>query len=149
MPDYPKEELWKEYEKEQLWKRYKNLPKNLQEAVFSEDIATIIYKLCKKNNVEESLMSKIAKQVGHIFLGMLSPDILEEKLISELQIEKGKAKKISSEINQFILLPLKTDLENIYGIKMKRNIAGENLPKNFLEEETIQRKKDVYLEEIE
>lgn len=149
MPDYPKEELWKEYEKEQLWKRYKNLPKNLQEAVFSEDIAIIIYKLCKKNNVEESLMSKIAKQVGHIFLGMLSPDILEEKLISELQIEKGKAKKISSEINQFILLPLKTDLENIYGIKMKRNIAGENLPKNFLEEETIQRKKDVYLEEIE
>ena len=149
MPDYPKEELWKEYEKEQLWKRYKNLPKNLQEAVFSEDIAIIIYKLCKKNNVEELLMSKIAKQVGHIFLGMLSPDILEEKLISELQIEKGKAKKISSEINQFILLPLKTDLENIYGIKMKRNIAGENLPKNFLEEETIQRKKDVYLEEIE
>ncbi len=37
------------YPKEQLWELYENLPKELQEAIFSSENADKIYDICTRN----------------------------------------------------------------------------------------------------
>lgn len=66
MPDYPKE---------QLWQLYQNLPENLQEAGFSEDVAQNIHEICTKNGItDEDVIFDVSENLGYVFLGLLPPD---------------------------------------------------------------------------
>ena len=88
MPNYPKE---------QLWELYKDLPKDLQEAAFSKEIAANIQEICFKNEVtSDSLIFDIAKNIGYIFLGLLPPNEFQDILEKELKIEKSKAEQIAA-----------------------------------------------------
>lgn len=114
MPDYPKE---------QLWELYKNLPKDLQKAAFSEEVAANIQEICTKNEVtDDDLIFDIAKNIGYVFLGLLPPNEFSDVLKKELKIEKSKAEQIASEITRFVFLPVKKSLEALYKIKIKPGV---------------------------
>jgi len=111
MPDYPKE---------QLRELYKDLPKDLQKATFSEEVAANIQEVCKENGIaDDDVIFDITKNIGYVFLGLLAPNEFSGVLEKELKIEKKKAEQVSSEITRFVFLPLKKSLEALYQIKIK------------------------------
>lgn len=148
MPNYPKE---------QLWELYENLPKELQEAVFSPENADKIYDICTRNGVsKENIISEIAKYTGYVLLGVLPPDELLQTFKTELELEEKSVKQIVWEISRFIFLPIKNSLELLYKVEITPSIKPEEgveikpLSKEEIKEKTIKtRKKDVYRETIE
>ena len=140
MPNYPKE---------QLRELYKDLPKDLQKATFSEEVAANIQEICAKNDItDDDVIFDITKNIGYVFLGLLAPNEFSGVLEKELKIEKKKAEQTSSEMTRFIFLPLKKSLEALYQIKIKPGIkepasakatTGKGKPK----------RKDKYRETIE
>ncbi len=141
-----------EYPKEELQKIYEALPEDLKEALFSEKTADDIYDVCVENGIEEKNL-ELAKYVGYVLLGLLSPDELEKTLKEKLTIADESAGKISQEITRLVLLPLKTNLEALYKIKIEISTEpSEKTPEQGLPEEKPTKtslKKDVYRETIE
>ena len=137
------------YSKEQLWELYKELPEELQEAIFSQKTADSIYDSCKKNGVErEEKISQISKNVGYVLIGLASPEEFKGILSKEIKLKKETAKKIYQKINDSVFFPVKGSLEKIYNIKIKIESKPENisLSKDI---EKKPREKDIYREPIE
>lgn len=109
-----------EYSKEELWSLYKQIPKDLQRATFSEQVGKDIREICDKNGItDEDLILKITKNVGYVFLGLLSPDKFSEELQQDLKIEKEVADQISGGLINIVFLPLKKSLDVLYEIEIK------------------------------
>ena len=106
--------MLKDYTPEQFWKLYEKLPQDLQDAVFSEETANNIYTICDRYDINE--ISKVAKIVGFVLLGVLPPDELYETLLKELDIDPETAKRANQEIIRFIFYPVRKSLEGLYGI---------------------------------
>ena len=143
MPEYPKEQL------EQL---YKNLPKDLQEAAFSEEITRNLQEICLKNDVrDKNIIFELTKNLGYVFLGLLPPNELQDVLEKELSLEKGKAEQIASEISRFIFLPIKNSLEALYKIEIKPGLKPKitPLPSKTAQAKRKPKKEDKYRELIE
>jgi len=150
MPNYPKE---------QLWELYENLPKELQSAIFSAETADKIYDICARNGVtDEKLISEIAKNSGYVLLGVLPLNDLQPILERELRLDKNSLKQIVWEINRFIFLAVKDDLEALYKIEItpaapnqetisEKEIKISSSPENSKIKRT--RKKDTYRETVE
>lgn len=133
----------KEYPPEELWKLYEVLPKELQEAIFSQETSESIRQACERNHLEEKI-PEVAKYVGLVLMGLLDPDNFERELVDDLKIEKEKAKNIAQEITRFVFFPLRTTLELLY----KKEIQQAPKPKEVLEEEKP-KKRDIYREPLE
>jgi len=112
--------MLKEYTQEQFWKLYEKLPKDLQDAIFSEETANNIYTVCDRYEIDE--IPKVAKIVGFILLGVLPPDELYENLVKELYIDPVVAKKVAQELIRFIFYPVRKSLEELYGIAVKKSL---------------------------
>jgi hypothetical protein len=108
----------KEYTKEELWKIIEKLPDELKEAVFSEKTAEDIFNICTRNGIEDERMSKVAKYVGRVLMGLLPPSEFEETLEKEVGIEKEVAKGVRREVEMLIFYPVRTRLEEIYKIEI-------------------------------
>jgi len=140
----------REYTPEQTWKLFEKIPEDLKEAIFSVEVANDIYNICEKNEIEE--VSKMAKIVGNVMLGLLSPDNLKETLEKELNLKSEKAQKITQEIDRFIFYPIKESLNNLYGLKTKVNTLSDE---SAVESKIISLKgrkisrKDTYREPVE
>ncbi len=138
MPDYPKE---------QLWELYKDLPKNLQNALFSSEIGDNIYEICERNGVEGKKASEVSKNIGYVFLGLLPPSDFQQVLKKEIGLTPKTAEDISIEIERFIFLPLRKNLEAIYKETIK--VRKPKKKTSFLKKEAISsKKKDEYRESI-
>lgn len=139
MPNYPKE---------QLWELYKDLPKDLQKATFSKEVAANIQEVCKENGIaDDDLIFDITKNIGYVFLGLLSPNEFSGVLEKELKMKKKKAEEISSEITRFVFLPLKKSLEALYQIEI--NAGAKTKIKESKKVEKKPKKIDKYKESIE
>ena len=137
-----------EYSKEQLLKLYKNLPKDLQEALYSEENTRVLREICLKNQVlDEDIVFKITKNLGYIFLGLLLPSEFQNVLEKELSLEKAKAKQISLEISRFIFLPIRNSLEALYKIKISPELKPKisSLPSKAVSKRKA-KKEDKYRE---
>lgn len=148
MPNYPKE---------QLWELYENLPKELQEAVFSAENADKISDICARNGADkENVIPEIAKYTGYVLLGVLPPDELNQTLKTELQLDEKTAKQVSWEISRFVFMPVKNSLELLYKMEIAPDIKPEEgmavFPsserKNNKEKIKKTRKEDKYREGI-
>lgn len=116
----------KEYSKEQLWELYKELPEDLQKAIFSEEIGNVIREICLKNDVtDENQCALILKYTGYVFLGLLSPNELLNIFEREIEIEKILAEKISKDINNKVFLNLKESINGLYNIELREEIIEE------------------------
>lgn len=137
-----------EYPKEQLQQLYINLPKDLQEAIFSEENTRNLREICLKNGVrDEDIIFEITKNLGYVFLGLLPPNELQDVLEKELNLEKAKAEQIASEISRFIFLPVKNSLEALYKIEIKAGLKPKVFPLPSTEKRL--KKGDKYREPIE
>ena len=106
-----------QYDKEKLWGLYNELPEELKSAIFSEKTATDIWDICVKNEVKKSNVSDIAQLVGQVFLGLIPPKDLDKEIKKTLGLNQEKSKKISQEIERFILFSVKNSLAELYGIE--------------------------------
>jgi len=131
-----------EYSKEELWGLYEQLPEDLKKATFSEKVGQIIQDICDKNGItDDGLIFNITKNVGYVFLGLLSPEEFPDVLEKELKIEKKQAEKINFQITTKVFIPLKNSLEKLYGQKLE--IKPEEEIKKII------KKEDTYRENIE
>ncbi|MBU4298812.1 hypothetical protein KJ636_02120 [Patescibacteria group bacterium] len=99
------------YSPEQVWKLIDKLPKELEDAFFSAEIAKHIREICKRNEVVDKI-SVIAEQIGYVLLGLLPIEEFKEYL--EQELGKETAKRVSHEINRFIFFPVKQSLAELY-----------------------------------
>jgi hypothetical protein len=104
-----------EYTKEELLDLYEKLSEELKETIFSEKTADYIRNICQRHSLGENQMSNIAKNVGNVLLGILSPNDFSNTLKSELSIDESILEKIVREINRLIFYPVKPALEQLYG----------------------------------
>jgi hypothetical protein len=102
---------------DQLWNLYKKIPEELQEAIFSVEVANSISGICEKNEIDKT--HELAKIVGESLLGILPPKEVEETLKEKLAISPQKAQKVAREIDRFIFYPLKESLTELYGEEFK------------------------------
>ena len=136
-----------EYTKEQLWELYEQLPEDLQEAVFSEDIGNKVQRICYDNNIiDNKVFIEILKNVGYVFLGLLSPSDFSDVLEKELKI--NRAKEVYARINNEVFAELKESLEGLYETKIKFEKIQPSQSK-ISKEKTEIKKQDKYLEPIE
>jgi len=128
-----------QYSQEQLWKLFEKLPDDLKDAILSEDTANTIREICQRNEIGEEDMPKLAKMVGDVLMGLLPPEEFTETLEKELKADKEQAKRISREVNRFILFPVKNSLEEFY--KEIRFAPGGRLVKQEVKKEASEKEK--------
>jgi len=115
-----------EYSQEQLRELYQNLPKELQDALYSQENAKKINEICKKNNItDEKAVFDVAKITGYVLFGLLSPDNLETLFENDLKIEKNASEIVASEITKHVFMPIKNILEPLYKTELKFNAGME------------------------
>jgi len=137
-----------EYPPEQLQELYKNLPKDLQEALFSEQSALNLQEICRKNSItDDNVILYISKKIGYVLLGLLPLEEIAMVLEKELKIDNNKVQEINREITRFIFYPVKKSLEALYQTEIK--YEGE--PKKTEKESVAEKKagKDRYREGFE
>lgn len=137
------------YPPEKLWPIYEKLPKELQEAIFSEQTAGSISDICTRNGIKDDKVSQIAKYTGYVLLGVLSPSKFQETLEKEASLSPEQTEKVSLEISRFIFLPIKESLhvlysEEIISPKEKPEAVSETAPSS-----KRQKRADTYREPIE
>lgn len=147
-----------EYSREQLWKLFDKLPSDLRDAVLSEDTANTIRDICQRHKVKDKNVPTLAGMVGNILMGLLSPEEFPEALEEELKIDPERAKKISQEVNRFILFPVRDSLVEFYreirfapgGRLIKPEVKEERAPRKVpTPEKKRPPKEDIYREPIE
>ena len=89
--------MQKEYSKEELWKIYDKLPEELKEVIFSEGTSDNIFNICSRNGIADERISKVAKYVGRVLMGLLPPNEFLETLEKELKLEKEISKLMQDE----------------------------------------------------
>jgi len=143
------------YPPELLLELYENIPEELQDAIFSEEIADKISDICARNGIkDEDTIFEIAKYVCYVLIGILPPNELGPILKKDLNFAEDLAKQIGWEISRFIFFPLKDTLEPLYKIAIEpgakpTEAVVPKTPEEGTEEKEISKKKDIYREEIE
>jgi|SRR3989339_1105236 len=138
-----------EYTREQLAKLYKGLPQELKDWIGSEDANDAIYQILKENDVLDEKCEQISILTRNILLGLLPMENFEETIEKEVGLKKDLAEKISHEINRFVFFPIKSILNDLYGVeKTAGNVQLESAQKEIPEQEKPS-KSDSYLEPME
>ena len=101
-----------QYTKDELWDLFDKLPQELKGAVFSEENAEHISRICERYDIAEP--PKIAYQVGLVLMGVLLPEEFEKTLVGELEIEQEKAARIARDIHRFVFYPVKPALNQLH-----------------------------------
>jgi hypothetical protein len=140
----------REYTTEELWRIFEKLPDELKEAIFSEKTAEDIFNICTRNGIEDEKLSKVAKYVGRVLMGLLPPNEFEEILEKEVGIEKEVAKGIRREVEMLIFYPVRNRLEEIYKVEIAPPAKPTKItPPPKFEEKPSPPQRDIYREPIE
>ena len=102
------------YPQEQLQKLYKQLPRELQDAVFSEETAEIISNACEQYGIDDERVSQVAKYVGDVLMGFILPSEFENEIRKNVALPEVLVKPIANEISRFIFYPHKAALEQLH-----------------------------------
>ena len=92
---------------------YEQLPPPLQEAIFSQENAKTFAQICQRHNIADK-SQVIAKYIGRVLLGLLPVEDFRIKLEEILNFEEKLSKEVFHDINRFIFLPVKAELNQIY-----------------------------------
>jgi len=103
-----------QYSDEQLNTLYKKLPKELLDAVYSEETAEIIGNACEQYGIEDARVSAIAKYAGQVLTGLLLPSEFEDAIRKNVELPEVLVKPIASEISRFVFYPQKAVLEELH-----------------------------------
>lgn len=99
--------------REQIVKRYLALPQQLQDAIFSEQTASIINKTCVLRDTEAHT-GRIALLTGRVLLGYLRPETFAGEIQKEIGIDDAKATQIAHDIDTEIFSAVRLELKKLY-----------------------------------
>ena len=105
--------------KEEFWKMYKELPEELQEAIFSIENADRIDDICEQNGVTNA-SREIIRQVGNVLLGIIPTQKFEDILVKDVGLKKVKAQEVSRRIYRAVFYPVKMELEQLHSFKAQQ-----------------------------
>ena len=98
------------------------LPIDLQESMFSEQISSSIWQITKdKYNLPDSNISVVARIIGLIFLGELPIKNFIVEIKNKLNVDVQKAQAIAQDINQAIFQPVRQSLMQVHGLDQYAN----------------------------
>ena len=106
--------MQKEISEQQFWEAYDSVPAELQDIIFSEKTAETIFNACVENGIEDERISSIAKNVGDVLLGFLSPEQLQPALELDLGLEPQTAENICQTIYNAVFEPARPQLVELY-----------------------------------
>ena len=96
--------------------KFRDLPEDLQKAVFSPDTADTILAVGKKAGIAIDKIGELADETGLVMLGLTPPGEFIKNLARRLNVDPEKAKSIAEEINQQIFQPVRESLKKVHGL---------------------------------
>jgi len=117
-----------QHTKEQLWKLYKELPEELQEALFSVENADQIDTICEEYSIVNSSRA-ITKQIGNVLLGIVPVQEFENVLVKEVGLKKATAKDVSQRIYRAVFYKVKAELEQLHGTEVSQVATAKTTAK--------------------
>ena len=103
-----------QYSKEDLWKIFEKLPKELKDAVFSQETADTIWDTSERNGLGGEQMHQVGALVGDSLMGLLHPEDLAQTFIEEAGLTPEQATSVARDVNRLIMFPVKTYLYDFY-----------------------------------
>ena len=117
------------YSTEQLNKLHEKLPKELLDALFSEETSEIIGNACGQYGIEDERVAQVAKYVGDVLIGLILPSEFEDELRKNVDMPEVLVKAIGREINRFVFYPVKASLRQLHsGIEKQEGVQEIGIP---------------------
>src|SRR3989344_8453880 len=101
---------------QKLLEKFKKLPEDLKVVLFSQESATKIGAVGKKNDLSSSNIGILADETGLVLFGVLHPKDFILDLSEKLGVDKETAKKIAEDVNREIFQKVRVSLRKLYGI---------------------------------
>lgn len=117
----------KQYTKQELWDVYEKLPEDLQQAIFSVEVAEHINNTCERSNVSNNKVSQVAKFTGRVLMGLLTPEEFKIRLKEEVKLSEPAVKNVFRGINRLVFMPVRETLSALYGTEIKPTKKPEGL----------------------
>ncbi len=102
----------------QRYLKYFQLPENLRKIMFSEETASKISEIAKKNNLNDDQTWWTSYIAGMILLGETNIIDFLKSIEKECKLERELARQLARDINSEIFLPVKDDLKKIHKISV-------------------------------
>ena len=137
--------------KDEAWKIYETLPKDLKQAIFSEETANSILSACQRNNLADLQTSQVAELVGYSLMGILPLENLTQEIMQTTNATQAQANQVFNEINRLVFFPLKIFLDELYNLKPKEKPAEKSTsekPETFIPQ-SLPKEDDTYREAVE
>src|SRR3989344_5895568 len=99
-----------------IMERYRDLPEDIQQALFSSATSDAILAIGKKNELAIDKICELVDETGLVMLGITPPSDYVKNLVNRLSVPQEKAKAIAEEINQKVFQPVRESLKKIHGI---------------------------------
>ncbi len=103
-----------QYSKEDLWKIFEKLPKELKDAVFSQETADTIWDTSERNGLGGEQMHQVGALVGDSLMGLLHPEDLAQEFVEEAGLTPEQASNVARDVNRLVMFPVKTFLYDFY-----------------------------------
>jgi len=127
--------MQKEYTQEEIWAIYETLPEELQEAIFSEKTAEVIFNACADIGGEEGRTSEVGKYVGRVLMGEMPVQEFKISLELDFNLSNEEANSIYTAINESVFEPLKDSIAAIPMTRTKKE--AEAMPEPAQETEPL------------
>lgn len=114
-----------EYDFKVLEERMKSLPKDLQLAMASVDIANAIQDIADKNDLMLDQASDLRDEVAYVMMGLSSAKKFVDNLVSKLKVKREVAVRIAEEVNTQIFDGIRASLQKIQDEHVKESYEAE------------------------
>ena len=89
---------------------YKQLPQELQDAIFSMHTADVIREECAKYGIKDDRVSDVGGNVGDVLMGLVPPEELQDVLKENVEMPEVVAVAIADEIVREVVNPVRQHL---------------------------------------
>ena len=97
---------------EEVLKRFRELPDDLQEAIFSAETADVIQALGKKYKLTIDKIGELADEVGYLMLGFINPKDFLSAIQKRLAVDFDVARAITEDLNVQIFGKIRESLKH-------------------------------------
>lgn len=101
------------YTKEQIQDNFDKLPKEVQDAIVSNDTFKNLQSIGQKYQLHIDQAGELGSETGLLMMGLTPPSQFADNLVERLRIGKDTASQITTDVNIQILQPLKEHLMSL------------------------------------
>ena len=99
---------------EKLDARFDKVPEEIKKIIIQSNYYETLYNIAKTNKITTELMGILEGITTNVITGVIHGDKFEEKIKEKLVLSNEEARKISNEINDKILKPIREKMEKVY-----------------------------------